>query len=94
MTRLRGGDELAAIGKWFDPASISESPNPTNAVLCELGKYSIAVMHNGELSAIHYSVIEGQLAALFDVQGSCERTFCPCCSWPTLSSGSMRSGTS
>lgn len=73
VTRLRGGDELAAIGRWFDPASISESPNPTNAVLYELGKYSIAVMHNGELSAIHYSVIEGQLTALSDVQGSCER---------------------
>jgi putative membrane protein len=71
--RLRGGDELAAIGKWFDPAPITGSPNPTNAVLYELGKYSIAVMHNGELSAIHYSVIEGQLTALSDVQGSCER---------------------
>ncbi len=30
-------------------------------------------MHNGELGAIHYSVIVGQLTALSDMQGSCER---------------------
>ncbi|WP_293794791.1 bestrophin family protein [uncultured Bosea sp.] len=71
--RLRGSDELAEIGKWFDPAALAESPNPTNTVLHELGTYCITLMHNGELGAIHYSVIEGQLTALSDVQGSCER---------------------
>lgn len=73
VARLRGSDELAAIGPWFDTAAIAGNPNPTNAVLYELGKYSIALMHNGELSAIHYSVLEGQMTALSDVQGSCER---------------------
>lgn len=71
--RLRNGNERAAIGRWFEGGGIPDSPNPTNDVLQGLGEYCIALMHNGELGAIHYAVVEGQLTALSNVQGGCER---------------------
>jgi ion channel-forming bestrophin family protein len=71
--RLRGGNERIAIGQWLESESVTKSPNPTNAVLQELGAYCIVLMHNGELGAIHYAVVEGQFTALSAVQGGCER---------------------
>lgn len=71
--RLRGNDELAAIGQWFETDVIAANPNPTNALLHHLGKDCLRLMYNGELSAVHYAVIEGQITALSNVQGGCER---------------------
>lgn len=71
--RLRGEDEIAAIGRWFDAADIESSPNATNDVLDRLGRYCLKLVRTGELGAIHYSVVEGRLTSLSNVQGGCER---------------------
>lgn len=71
--RLRGADELAAIALWCDTKSLSDSPNPTNALLNNLGKYCLSLMHEEQIGAIHYSVLEKQLCTLSVVQGGCER---------------------
>jgi putative membrane protein len=71
--RLRNADEPAAIKLWCDIGSASSGPNPTNAVLDQIGRYCLTLMHNGVIGPIHYSVLEGQLTQLSMVQGGCER---------------------
>ncbi|MCS3450201.1 MULTISPECIES: bestrophin family protein [Bradyrhizobium] len=71
--RLRGEDELVAIGHWCDIDAASGGPNPTNVVLNQIGTYCLALMKRDRIEPIHYSVLEGQLSALSDVQGGCER---------------------
>ncbi|MDT3381893.1 bestrophin family protein [Labrys neptuniae] len=70
---LRGQDELKAITPWFDLGTASNNPNLTNAVLEQIGKYCLTLMHRGRIDPIHYSVIEQQIGALTEVQGGCER---------------------
>ncbi|MCC8952831.1 bestrophin family protein [Bradyrhizobium sp. Pear77] len=71
--RLRGEDELAAIGHWRDIDAASGGPNPTNTVLDQIGTQCLTLMKRDRIEPIHYSVLEGQLSALSDVQGGCER---------------------
>ena len=71
--RLRGQDEPAAIGRWCDIAPNPRSPNPTNDVLADIGRRCLALTREHRIGEIHYSVLEGQLAALAKVQGGCER---------------------
>ncbi len=74
--RLRGADEAEAISRhcpgdaWPD---WSASPNPTNAVLHEVGARCLDLVEAGRLSDIHYSVIETEIVRLSDVQAGCER---------------------
>jgi putative membrane protein len=71
--RLRGEDELAAIKHWCDIGAASGSPNRTDAVLYQIGKYCLTLMRQDRIGPIHYSVLEGQITALSNVQGGCER---------------------
>lgn len=71
--RLRGDDEPAAIALWCALDNVDKAPNPTNEVLNQVGKYCLTLMHQEKIGAIHYSVLEKQLAQLSDVQGGCER---------------------
>lgn len=71
--RLRGEDERAAIRRWSDVLIRDEDPNATNTVLNRLGERCLLLMRKHGITAIHYSVLEGQLAALAKVQGGCER---------------------
>lgn len=71
--RLRGGDEAAAIGRWLPPGDWSASPNPTDAVLREIGAGCLALVGEGAIGAAHHGIIEGQLTTLAHVQAGCER---------------------
>jgi len=71
--RLRNADEPAAIKLWCDIGPASCGPNPTNAVLDQIGKHCLTLMKNGVIGPMHYSVLEGQLTQLSMVQGGCER---------------------
>jgi putative membrane protein len=71
--RLRGEDELAAIKHWCDIGATSGSPNRTDAVLNLIGRYCLTLMGKDRIGPIHYSVLEGQITALSNVQGGCER---------------------
>ena len=71
--RLRNADEPGAIKLWCDIGSALEGPNPTNAVLDDMGGYCLGLMQRGTIQPIHYSVLEGQLTQLSIVQGGCER---------------------
>lgn len=71
--RLRGQDEAAAIRRWADIGPAATGPNPTNAVLDHMGGRCLALMRQGRITPLHYSVIEQQLVALAHVQGGCER---------------------
>ncbi len=71
--RLRNVDEESAIKLWCDIGAAAQGPNPTNAVLEQVGERCLALMQSGKIQPIHYSVLEGQLTALSRVQGGCER---------------------
>ena len=71
--RLRGADELTAIALWCDTEDLAGSPNPTNSLLNEIGKYCLKLMRDEQIGAIHYSVLEEQLCKLSVVQAGCER---------------------
>jgi putative membrane protein len=71
--RLRGQDEVAAIAAWCDIGRDAQGPNPTDAALVHLGRRCLDLKRDGRIDAIHYSVLEGQLAHLAHVQGACER---------------------
>ncbi len=71
--RLRRTDELAAIRRWCDLRDAAHGPNPTDAVLHQLGQYCLQLMHERKIEPIHYSVLETQLNALSHTQGGCER---------------------
>lgn len=71
--RLRRTDESAAIKRWCDIGEAGQGPNPTNAVLDQVGGYCLKLMHEKKIEPLHYSVLERQLTALSHAQGSCER---------------------
>jgi putative membrane protein len=71
--RLRGQDELKAIMHWSDISASPNNPNPTNQVLDQVGRYCLTLMHRDQIGPIQYSVLEGQITALSNVQGGCER---------------------
>lgn len=55
------------------PMADSDRPNPTDAVLHKIGARCLSLMASGDINPIHYSVLEGQLTALSQVQAGCER---------------------
>lgn len=70
--RLRQGDELGAIGRWpvaVDPAV----PNPTDAVMRDIGIRSQRLLAEGRLHPMQWLALEEQLVALSAVQAACER---------------------
>lgn len=71
--RLRNTSESEAITRWVYVKPGSHGPNPTNAVLDELGKYCLTLMQGEKIKPIHYAVIERELTALSAAQGGCER---------------------
>jgi putative membrane protein len=72
--RLRDNDDEAAlISAWSKAKDWSMAPNPTDAVLADVGLQCARLMAEGRISAIHYSVLESQLTELSHVQGGCER---------------------
>jgi putative membrane protein len=71
--RLRDGPEAARIAAWSDARDWSAAPNPTDAVLAEIGLVCARLMREGRIGDIHYSVLETQLTELSHVQGACER---------------------
>lgn len=71
--RLRGGDEAAAIAPWRQGDAVPASPNPTDAMLREVGRRCALLVRDGTIGAVHHSVLEIQLTGLGHVQGGCER---------------------
>ncbi|MAC57329.1 MAG: bestrophin [Novosphingobium sp.] len=71
--RLRGVDEPEAIKLWIDIGKAATGPNPTNAVLNQMGERLLALMNDGVITPIHYSVLEREMHRLAKVQGACER---------------------
>jgi putative membrane protein len=71
--RLRGRDEVEAIVRWCGKGPWETSPNPTDTVLQLIGKNCLLLAEGRRISAIHHSLLEGQLTALSSVQAGCER---------------------
>lgn len=71
--RLRGQNEVSSVSHWLDIGVKPDDPNPTNAVLEQIGKRCLTLMQTEKIGPIHYSVLEGQLTMLATVQGGCER---------------------
>ncbi len=71
--RLRRVDEAGAIARWCDIGKAAKGPNPTDAVLYGIGKDCLELMHRERINAIHYSMLETQLARMSHVQAGCER---------------------
>lgn len=70
--RLRDRDEAAAIRPWW-PGLPGGLPNPTDAVLREVGRRCLTLVESGTIDPIRHSVLEGTLTELAHVQGGCER---------------------
>ncbi len=70
--RLRERDEAAAIRPWR-PGRDEAAPNPTDAVLAEVGAACGRLAAGRRISAIHYSVLEARLTEMSHVQAGCER---------------------
>jgi putative membrane protein len=71
--RLRNEDEVERIGQWSDAARWAAQPNPTDAVLADIGRRCTDLAAAGTIRDIHYSVLEGQLTQIGGVQAGCER---------------------
>lgn len=71
--RLREKDEAAAIAIWSTAGDWKALPNPTDAVLREVGQRCAALMREGRISDIRHSVLEARLSGLSAVQAGCER---------------------
>jgi putative membrane protein len=72
--RLRDSDEIVAIAPWIQAQDEEPTPpNPTDAVLAEVGAQCARLVADATISAIHYSVLEVQLSELSHVQAGCER---------------------
>ncbi|UGV27681.1 hypothetical protein E0H22_19550 [Rhodopseudomonas boonkerdii] len=72
VARLRNRDERAAIKHWLDEDNLTNCDD-CNEVLNQIGLRCLALMQQGTITPIHYSVIEGQLTSLSRVQAGCER---------------------
>ncbi len=71
--RLRNEDELAAIKPWVDIDAGTTIPNATNLVLDRMGRRLLALMRDGIVTPIHYSVLEEEVRTFSRVQAACER---------------------
>jgi putative membrane protein len=71
--RLRGKPEVAAIAPWAGPGGWEAEPNPTDAALRSVGRRCSALVQDGQISDIRYSVLEQPLSGLTQVQAGCER---------------------
>lgn len=71
--RLRESDEIAAIAPWVQHRAWRAAPNPTDAVLAEVGAECLRLAASKTISDIHYSVLETKLSELSVVQAACER---------------------
>lgn len=71
--RLRDQDEIGRIAPWAGETIIDSGPNPTDALLREIGRRCSRLATDGVISDIRYSVLEQRLTALSGVQAGCER---------------------
>lgn len=71
--RLRDQDEAAACARHLEADLPAGTPNVTDAVLSLVGRRCRELARDGQIEAIHYSVLETQLTELGHVQGGCER---------------------
>ena len=71
--RLRERDEIAAMAPWVATQEGPDAPNPTDAVLTEVGARCLRLAADKTISDIHYSVLETKLSELSLVQAACER---------------------
>lgn len=72
--RLRGGDEVLAALPWAPSAGqFTGHPNPSDALLTELGNDLAALANAGTISEWRYTMLEARLVSLSGVQAACER---------------------
>ncbi len=71
--RLRRRDDAAVIDQWCGKGLWSAAPNPPDALLMALGRRCLQLAEHGRINPMHYTVLEGQLTALSQVQAACER---------------------
>ncbi|TBR36335.1 MULTISPECIES: bestrophin family protein [Dyella] len=71
--RLRSQPEAPRMAPWVTLDDAGALPNPTDAVLREIGAHCQRLVAQKKLSDIHYSILETQLSELAHVQGACER---------------------
>ncbi|SEM71071.1 putative membrane protein [Sphingomonas gellani] len=71
--RLRNGHEASVVARWWADAPAADHPNPTDAILRDVGTRCARLARARHISDIHLSILEGQLTALSQVQGGCER---------------------
>ncbi|WP_445504429.1 bestrophin family protein [Microvirga sp. G4-2] len=71
--RLRNQDEASRIMPWVGKNFAISGPNPTDAVLRQIGNQCVRLISNGTISDIRYSVLEQRLSTLSAVQAGCER---------------------
>jgi putative membrane protein len=70
---LRDKDQCEAIEQWVPRYDWSKAPNPTDAVLREVGAACLDLMERERIRPIHYGVLEAQLTTLSSAQAGCER---------------------
>jgi putative membrane protein len=72
--RLRGKDEVSAALTWApDAGRLTNHPNPSDALLTELGNELAALANAGTISEWRYTILEARLVSLSGVQAACER---------------------
>lgn len=71
--RLRDQDEVGRIRPWAGGDRVASCPNPTDAVLRDIGLRCAELASDGTISDIRHSVLEQRLSALSAVQAGCER---------------------
>ncbi|ATQ42857.1 bestrophin family protein [Caulobacter mirabilis] len=71
--RLRDQDEPAAIARWRPGEALAPAPNPTDAVLSQVGADCARLADQGAMTPVHLATLELQLTELSHVQAGCER---------------------
>jgi ion channel-forming bestrophin family protein len=71
--RLRDRDEAARIEAWRCQRKPLETPNPTDAMLREIGTHCFRLLSDGLISDIRYAMLEERLCSLSAVLAGCER---------------------
>lgn len=71
--RLRGEADAPRVAAWSAARAWETLPNPTDAVLTDIGLQCRRMADEGRISDIHYSVLEARLVEIGQVQGGCER---------------------
>lgn len=71
--RLRNGREAETVARFTTTFDTTVTPNPTDAILREVGERCAALARGGTISDIDRTVLEARLTALSYVQAGCER---------------------